>query len=85
MPSAPRADAKSSFVCFILTPIVWGTLRSPVWRLAATGYGHVALRVNSILWLDAKFSGRIVLPQRIANCGVSVYCIDIKGKYGQPI
>lgn len=50
-----------------------------------TGYGRAALRVNNIFRLDGNFSGRIVLPQRIATRDVGMYSIDIKGKYDQPI
>jgi hypothetical protein len=85
MPSAPRANAKSSFVCFILAPIVWGTSRSPVWRLTAIWYGHVALRVNSIFWLDGKILGRIVLSLRIDGDGARLYRIVIKEKHDKPI
>jgi hypothetical protein len=97
MPSAPRADAKSSFVCFILAPIVadlpheemlgiflmskcwvFSSCRkhaARLWPLAPTGYGHPALRVNNVFWLDGKISGRIVLPKRITDHGAKSYYI----------
>jgi hypothetical protein len=85
MPSRLRANAKSSFVCLIVTPVADGHLAAAVGRLAMTGYGRAALRVNNIFRLDGNFSGRIVLPQRIATRDVGMYSIDIKGKYDQPI
>jgi hypothetical protein len=60
-------------------------MRSPVLRLAAIGYGHLALRVNSIFWLDGKISGRIVLSLRIDGDGARSYRIVIKGKHDKPI